>query len=442
MKKPNAIILDTNVLVHDPNAIEHFMSENKVFLPTTVIVELDGLKRKIDIGGDARDAIRRIEDIALSKDPSFEITKSPSFTGLKHLDPSIGDHQIIATAHNIQQNTNGDFRKVKMISKDTTVRILSRELNLISEDYFRDQASIDVIKTELPRMNIPYSEINIDDVQLTFSVPEDCSVPENGGVVCLSDWNGVGEYPIANTDWGENFAAIRKGDIFKVIPSDIEVFGIRPKTINGDGPNWEQFIAIAQLMDPDIKCVFLQGSTGSGKTLLALAAALEQRKKYKQILITRPMIHLEDEDRMGFLPGDIDDKMKPWLRPIWRVLKELAEDSARKQLIDKLKNNSKIDIEPLDYIRGMTFFKDFLVVDESQNLTPHQIKTIITRSGPHSKMIFTGDLKQIDRKRRLDKRSSGLAYSSMKLLGQPLVAHSHFKHTVRSKLADLAEKML
>ena len=200
---------------------------------------------------------------------------------------------------------------------------------------------------------------------------------------------------------------------------------------------------MAQLMDPDIKLVFLQGSTGSGKTLLALASALEQRRDYRQILITRPMVHLEDEDRIGFLPGPLQEKMSPWLRPIWRALNQLTENNQEsKKLIEKLRESGKIDIEPLDFIRGMTFVKDFLIVDEAQNLTPHQVKTIITRSGMFSKLVFTGDTRQIDCRRRLDEKSNGLTYASNRLNNSPLVANSHFKYTVRSELADLAEKLL
>ena len=439
--KPNAIILDTNVLVHDPNSIEHFIKDNTIFLPTAVLIELDGLKRKIDIGGDAREAIHKIEQLAYDKHPSLVIMKEPSFTGIGHLSPTINDHKIIATAYQLQMSNSDKFRKVKMISKDAMVRILTRELNIIAQDYFRDRIDTDVITHELTEINVPYELIETHKKHFSFPVPDGCIVPQNGGIICLSDWNGIGEVPYQNQEWQKSFTAIRKGNNFKIIPRDISMFGLTPQTIDGS-INWEQYIAIAQLMDPSIQLVFLQGSTGSGKTLLALASALEQRRHYRQILITRPMIHLEDEDRMGFLPGDINEKMSPWLRPIWKTLNELGSNKDNSDMINKLKETNKIDIEPLDFIRGMTFFKDFLIIDESQNLTPHQIKTIITRSGKDSKIVFTGDLGQIDRKRRLDKHSSGLAYASSKMFNQKLVANSVFKHTVRSELADLAEKLL
>lgn len=438
-KKPNAIVLDTNVLVHDPNAIQYFMKDNKVFLPTTVIVELDNLKNKIDIGQDASSAIRQIEQIELDKKSPLTITKTPSFKDLDHLDSNINDHKIIATAYELHKNNNKKFKKVKMVSKDIVVRILTRDLGLMAEDYFKDQTDVDGLQKGLPRINVSSALINDD---LTFPCPKDCEVVQNGGVVCVSDWDGIGEEAQSNCEYGENFAAIRKDNVFKIIPADIEVFGIRPIAINGDGPNWEQYVAIYQLLDPSIKLVFLHGSTGSGKTLLALAAALEQRKKFRQILITRPLIHLEDEDRLGFLPGDLDSKLSPSMRPIWRVLNHLGSTHEKMNLINVLKESHKIDAEPLDFIRGLTFIKDILVVDEAQNLTPHQVKTIITRSGQKAKIIFTGDLQQIDRKRKLDKRSSGLTYAITRLKGQSIVANSYFSRTVRSELADLGDKLL
>jgi len=176
---------------------------------------------------------------------------------------------------------------------------------------------------------------------------------------------------------------------------------------------------------------------------LALAAALSVKRQYRQILVSRPMIHLEDKDNMGFLPGDIRDKMGPWLRPIWQNLSFLKEISSHNRgIIDKMIEEKKIEIEPLDYIRGTTFWKCMLIIDEAQNLTPHQVKTIITRVGEGTKIIFTGDLDQIDRRRRLDKISSGLAYAVGRLRDQGIVASVKFKTSVRSELAKMGVELL
>jgi PhoH-like ATPase len=202
-------------------------------------------------------------------------------------------------------------------------------------------------------------------------------------------------------------------------------------------------VALYLLARNDIFLVFLEGGAGTGKTLLALAAALERKKDYRQILITRPMVHLEDKDNMGYLPGDIREKMDPWLRPIWQNLSVLKEVSPQnRELIEKFIIDKKIDIEPLDYIRGTTFIKSILIVDEAQNLTPHQVKTIITHAGVGTKLIFTGDLDQIDRKRRLDRFSNGLAYAAGRLVNQSIVAHVKFHTSVRSELAKIGVDLL
>jgi len=441
-KKPNAIIADTNVYIHDPESIDALRAGgNTLFIPSTVLYELDNLKARVDIGCDVREAIRRIEVLQNNKDKSLKILKKPSWARLGHLNRDDPDHQIVAYAHTVKRNNNGDFREVKVVSRDIMVRILSKDVGLYVEDYWKDKTDVKEESDKLPRLNVPWDIIRPN---FTFDVPENCTVPINGGVVCCSDWNGIFDNAIcANQQWEESFAAIRNGSIFKIIPKDQKLFGLSPYTMNGYGVNWEQYIAMAQLLDPKIRLVFLKGGTGSGKTLLSLAAALEQRRDYRNIFITRPMIPLDDDDRMGFLPGSTDEKLGPWIRPVWRALSvigDLKKENAK--LIASMKEKGKISIEPLDYIRGMTYVKDWLVIDEAQNLTPHQVKTLITRNGEFSKMIFTGDLGQVDRRKRLGKRSNGLTYASTRMNNHPIVAVSNFKKTVRSELANIAEELL
>ena len=854
-KKSNAIIVDTNVLIHDPECIATLCEGNNIiYVPTTVLKELDNLKNKIDIGPDVRDAIRWIEKEQLSNNKRVILVRPPTDTLISYLDLNNPDHQILATAFEIKTTLSKKFKDVKLVSRDTSVRVLGREIGLTVGDYFKDRIDEkELDKTDLPKINMSFDRIFPD---FTIDIlPEELFIPENGGAICFSDWDGLSEHPICpNQEWQESFVVIRKGNILKVIHKDVEMFGLKPYTINGHGVNWEQYLAIAQLMDPDIKLVFLKGGTGSGKTLLALAAAIEQRRLYRNIFITRPMIPLEDEDRMGFLPGPqpldakiltpdgwttmgdikvgdyvigdngkktkvlevydkgikpvykiettnggkseacgdhiwavknfnelknnrdfklrstleiknsiinprkdgpelnytlpympivefnesaelpippytlgtllgngcfsgsislsspdedvinrvkeelkpynlylhktqdiqysisgdyynnkpakkvkikdlfstieliynschhvstilginqttinsrcinnltidnkqysfissekyrnyikneifklglfgkkadlkfipevykyssvdhrisllqglmdtdgcispttgeqtyytiserlrddvievarslgmnatyyisyrigdvsiynemeiktnhlcfnitipkndkikvfyqkrkanlirpskgnhnikinnieyvgeklvrcikidnpsslyitndfiithntMEEKMGPWVKPVWRALSFLAEDKTKNDLITKLKESGKISVEPLDYIRGMTYIKDYLIIDESQNLTPHQVKTIITRAGDYSKLVFTGDLGQVDRKKRLNSKSNGLAYASVKMNNHPLVAVSTFKKTVRSQLAHLAEEKL
>jgi len=433
-KSGKAYVVDTNVLVHDPNSIDILREGgNTLIIPWVVTLELDRLKERPDIGLDAREAIDRIEKIRKDGDDSLLILRHPSFRDLKDLDRKLADHQVIATAKTLHREKK--FSQVKIVSRDHTVRILARELSLVAEDYLTNQVAVQ--KYSLKELNVPSDCIDQSSRSFPYLKEEFEEIGENEGVVCFSE-----EKP--GNGWRKCFAAIRKGDVFKIISNDIQASGLKPFSLNGDGPNWYQHVALEQLLDPTIELVFLQGGTGSGKTLLALASAIEQKKRYRQIIVTRPMVPLEDEDRMGFLPGNEQEKMSPWLRPVMQALEFLknVDDGRRKHEIAKLVEEKKIDFESLDYIRGMTYYKNFLIVDEAQNLTPHQIKTIITRAGMHTKLVFTGDLGQIDRRRRLDEKSSGLAYSVAKMSNHPSVSVTTFKETVRSPLAGLAEERM
>lgn len=434
-KSGTALVTDTNVLVHNPQCIETLREEgNTLVVPWVGTLELDRLKDKPDIGWDAREAINLIEEIRKRGDDSLMIYRNPSFKSLGDLDKKVADHQIIATAKSLQKEKS--FGNVTLLSRDRTVRILARELGIHADDYVHN---FSVPKAGMKEINVPSQKVSSF---LAFPFQDEFGdLKENEGVICYSDFN----FNLSRcAKWGKNFAAIRKDKKCQIIPYGISAMGLRPYSLNGDGENWYQHVAFAQLLDPSIELVFLQGGAGSGKTLLALACAIEQRKLYHQIIVSRPMIHLEDEDRMGFLPGDEHQKMAPWLRPIMQAVNFLKEikNNDNEKLITKLLEVKKIDFEPLDYIRGMTYYKTFMIIDEAQNLTPHQIKTIITRAGMHTKLVFTGDLGQIDRRRRLDRKSSGLAYAIATMGDHPRVGVTTFKETVRSPLASLAEERM
>jgi len=444
-----AIVIDTNVAIHDPESID-VLRENgcTLLVPLTVIRELDGLKDKPDIGIDAREALRRIEELTLGGEETLKIIRHTHFGGLDGLDRKQPDHQVIAAAQFVAKKMVFKFSNVVLVSRDRPVRILAREFGLTAEDYTRDTTDISDAAAILPTVNVPRSMISSEFDFPYEEAPGNVEVPENGGVVCLSDWAGYTENSVlGDRKWGEAFSAIRKGDRFKIVPNEINAKGLRPYSRNGNGPNWHQFVAFSQLLDPNISLVFLQGGAGSGKTIMAMATAIDQRSNYHRILITRPMIHLENQDNMGYLPGGIEEKTSPWMRPIADALDFLKEqNSALGKLIDSMRENNKFVTEPLDYIRGRSYYKTLLIVDEAQNLTPHQVKTIITRAGEFTKIIFTGDLSQIDLSRRLDRRSSGLAYAIGRMVGAEeecnIVAATNFKEIVRSDLANLAEKRL
>jgi len=488
----NLTMPDTNILLHDPNAID-FLREggNVVVLALETIVELDNLKRKPDIGIDAREAIKKIEKLRHSGDPSLIIEYNPKFGNLKIPDHDKPDHKILATFNKVVDNFTagryrkeyGNFDKIKFISNDVTLRLLVHELIGVSrpsyiavEEYRRDKIKVEIKPDVVKRLRVSHSDVASDGRTFSFRAKAKKEIAdeilENEGVVCLSNHNPYTKQ--AEAEYKERFVAIKKGDYFQIVHPKIAASGISSLSNNGNGPNWQQQIALGQLLDPTITCSFLQGGAGTGKTLLAIAAALEQRKNFRQILISRPMVSLEDEDKMGFLPGGINNKMSPWMVPIIQNL-ELIElvnhlnksavvsaepnggKNGKKKRSNRANNGNneednkppedifvrnKIINVPLDYIRGATWLDRFVIIDEAQNLTTHQVKTIITRVGQNSKIVFTGDLGQIDRKKIPDFRSSGLAYASQKMKGNPMISVVNFSETVRSALAAFAEQVL
>lgn len=486
----NLIMPDTNILLHDPNAID-FLREggNVVVLALETIVELDNLKRKPDIGIDAREAIKKIEKLRHNGDSSLIIEYNPKFGSLKIPDHDKPDHKILATFNKVVDNFTagryrkeyGNFDKIKFISNDVTLRLLVHELIGVSrqtyvtvEEYRRDKIKVEIKPDVVKRLRVSYSDVTADGKSFSFRSQAKkkmaSEIMENEGVVCLSNYNPYTKQPEA--EYKERFVALKKDDHFQIIHPKIAASGISSLSNNGNGPNWQQQIALGQLLDPTITCSFLQGGAGTGKTLLAIAAALEQKKDFRQILISRPMVSLEDEDKMGFLPGGINNKMSPWMVPIIQNLELIelvnhlnkqsaaisTESNGGKNGKKKRNNKANIDEEnkppedifvrnkiinvPLDYIRGATWLDRFVIIDEAQNLTTHQVKTIITRVGQNSKIVFTGDLGQIDRKKIPDFRSSGLAYASQKMKGNPMISVVNFSETVRSALAAFAEQVL
>jgi PhoH-like ATPase len=442
------IVLDTSVLVHDPESLDILRSDdNTLAVPWIVLEELDQLKNKPNIGWDAREVIRRIEELAQIDTNCFKIEPKPNRKYFKNdLQKDKADHQIIATARALQVSANCKT-EVLLMSRDTIVRVLARELGIKTEDYPYNQVNA-LFHSCFKRINVPAGILSQTRDTFEHGLQDLEPMQHNEGVVCWSKTTG---------DWEESFAALFKGDHFKIVPSGIEALGLKPFSLdsNGNGAdrdkshgkdnrkNWSQYVALAQVLDPEINLVFLQGGAGTGKTLIALAGALEQRKKYTNIVVARPMVHLEDRDEIGFLPGGLEEKMAPWTEPILQAFSFLAGVRPENgDLIARLQENKKIIIKPLDYIRGATYHKSFIVIDEAQNLTPHQVKTIITRAGSNTKMVFTGDLGQIDRNRRLDRKTSGLAYAMSKMANQSMVGIVNFKDTVRSALASLAEELL
>ena len=439
--RPKLFVLDTNVILHDSGCLRKF-AEHDVAVPITVLEELDQFKRgNEDIHFQAREFLRRID--ALTGDV-LSAAGSPLGQGLGSIRVVLGgsardllhesflqdtpDHRILRTTLALKQELAP--RPVILVSKDTNLRMKAKSLGLRAQDYTSDKVQgFDKLYTGRRTVEGIASDV-IDELYASGGVlPAERLVLE--------------QPPLPN----ENFvlrngsksalATFRRADgCFHRIEKQT-CYGITPR-------NAEQSFALKALMDDDIKLVTLSGTAGTGKTLLALAAALECRQKYRQILLARPVVPLSNRD-LGFLPGDTADKLDPYMQPLYDNLTvirhQCGEDTqAAKRIVD-MRESEKLMITPLAYIRGRSLQRMFFIVDEAQNLTPHEVKTIITRAGEGTKIVFTGDVAQIDQP-YLDALSNGLSYLIHRMMGQPIYAHVTLEKGERSALADLASELL
>lgn len=434
-------VLDTNVILHDSNCIRNFQ-EHDVAIPITVLEELDKFKRgNEDINFQARQFLRDLDQLT---GDLLSTTGAPLGSGRGGVRVILGaeqddriasaflqntpDHRILNTAASLQKERPA--RKVILVSKDTNLRMKAKGIGVLAQDYTSDKIeSFD--KLYMGKRVVE----NVDaDVISGFYT--------GSGVVSAEAVTDVQD-PIAN----ENFV-LRAGSksvlaSFKAATNSF--VRVEKKTCYGISPrNAEQSFAVNALLDDDIRLVTLAGTAGTGKTLLALAAALECRQQYRQILLARPVVPLSNRD-LGFLPGDISDKLDPYMQPLYDNLTvirhQFHESSPAAQRIQEMRESEKLLVTPLAYIRGRSLQKIFFIVDEAQNLTPHEIKTIITRAGEGTKIIFTGDIRQIDQP-YLDALSNGLSYLINRMVGQSIFAHITLEKGERSALADLASELL
>jgi PhoH-like ATPase len=434
-------VLDTNVILHDSGCIRNF-AEHDVAVPITVLEELDQFKRgNEDIHFQAREFLRRLD--ALTGDV-LSPAGSPLGTGLGSIrvilggDPAAGrpaaflqdtpDHRILATTLALQAAEIP--RPVILVSKDTNLRMKAKSLGLCAQDYTSDKVQgveklytgkrvVEGIESELiNRLYASGGSLPAGDLPVVATPrANENFVLRNGSKSALTTYQ-------------------RSDDAFHRVEK-LTCYGITPR-------NAEQSFALRALVDDQIKLVTLAGSAGTGKTLLALAAALECRQRYRQILLARPVVPLSNRD-LGFLPGDIADKLDPYMQPLYdnlTVIKhQCGDDTQAAQRINDMRESEKLMITPLAYIRGRSLQRMFFIVDEAQNLTPHEVKTIITRAGEGTKIVFTGDIAQIDQP-YLDALSNGLSYLIHRMVGQPIYAHVTLEKGERSALADLASALL
>jgi len=444
-------ILDTNVLLHDYNCLRGF-DDDDIGLPITVLEELDEFKKGQDqLNFNAREFTRQIDDISGGENGSVEALfesgiplgenrgKVFIMTDVKFregfADKFISgkeDHHILAACFNFIQDNPG--KEVIFVTKDVNLRLKARALGIIARDYQIGKIkSAEELFTGVELMeDMDEDTINLLYQKKRISKEEFKSDADSGSISLKPN-----QYFVLKS---QNKSALAKYDNFNQEISLVEskeIFGIKPR-------NSEQIFAINALTDDRIKLVTISGTAGTGKTLLALAAALESRKAYKQIYLSRPIIPLSNKD-IGYLPGTAQNKVEPYMQPLYDNLQFIQnnfnEGSDKYEIVNELQKRDKLIISPLAYIRGRSLSNVYFIVDEAQNLSPHEVKTIITRAGEGTKIVFTGDVYQIDTP-YLDSESNGLSYIIDKLENQDLYAHITLKKGERSALSEIASKLL
>jgi PhoH-like ATPase len=435
-------ILDTSVILHDHQAVNQF-EEHDVAIPISVLEELDSFKKGNDtINFEARQFIRFVDklsegnslnqwiQLSPEKPSCFTVVMQESGTeeqnAVKIFGDRKADHLILNAALFIKQEYAD--RPVILVTKDVNLRLKARSLNLQSEDYetgkiqnleglYRGIAQLDLEESDMIDKIHQMESVHYSDVMKSEPYNNHYFIIKNHRSSTLAYFNPE----------TKNLERVEKR----------HAYGIKPR-------NAEQTFAMHALFNNNIKLVTIQGVAGTGKTLIALAAALEQRSNFRQIYLARPIVPLNNKD-IGFLPGDIKAKINPYMEPLWDKFKviqnQYSENSKEYQKVKELVDNEKLMVTPLAYIRGRSLANIIFIVDEAQNLTPLEVKTIITRAGEGTKIIFTGDINQIDTP-YLDSQSNGLSFMIDRLKGQPLYAHITLEKGERSDLANLANELL
>jgi len=435
-------VFDTSVILHDHNAINNFQ-ENNIVIPITVLEELDHFKKgNQNKNFEAREFIRRIDKLSGSHNlqnwiplngkgkGEFKIVMNGNNKSVidaeKTFDEKKADHKILNVALGLQ--TEEKNTEVILVTKDINLRLKAKALGIHAEDYetgkvknveglYLGKELVENVSSEAIADIMSKGYIGVSSLKLEHKVDNHYYILKNGKASSLAFYN-------ANTKQIERV-------------EHQSTYGIKPR-------NAEQNFALHAILNPDINLVTLQGVAGTGKTLLALAGAIQQRKKYKQIILARPIVPLSNQD-IGYLPGDVNEKIDPYMEPLWDNLNfiknQYSEKEKKHRTIVEMQKNGKILITPLTYIRGRSLSNVIFIVDEAQNLTPHEVKTIITRAGENTKFIFTGDINQIDSP-YLDEQSNGLSFIIDRLKGNKLFAHVTLEKGERSQLANLANELL
>lgn len=434
-------VLDTSVLLFDHNSIKNF-DEHDIAIPITVLEELDQFK----IGNEtknfeAREVIRFLDKLSGNNGLNkwMKIGKGAGrlkvimdVQSLQRMDAEEifgspkNDHKIINAAISLQDEEKS--KSIILVTKDINLRIKAKAIGLLSEDY--ETGKVKNLKSFSDGLPI----IDDIDAQVIQTIYQKNLIKEGGILGSEKVTNG---YYILN-NCTNSVLARYNGETDAIERVDKKyVFGIKPR-------NAEQTFGLNALLNDEIKLVALEGVAGTGKTLLALASALEQKNKYDQIILARPIIPLSNRE-IGFLPGDAESKISPYMQPLWDNLNfiknQFKANEKKSKVLEQLQDSGLLTITALAFIRGRSLINSIFIIDEAQNLTPHEVKTIITRAGEGTKVIFTGDINQIDTP-YMDEHSNGLTYLIDRLKGNQLFAHVKLEKGERSELANLANEML
>lgn len=428
-------VLDTNVLLHNPDALFAF-EDNHVVIPFAVIEEIDSQKKRQDeVGRNARvvsrklDALREqghlAEGIALPSGGrlTIELNHSSMITCPKGLDPEKHDNRILAVAFNLGRSGN---EPVVLVTKDLNLRIKADVVGVCAEDFFNDKIEYEQLYSGVREWYLSAGDLDRFYLEGRLKL-EDSPQPLPNQFFLLKCHENPSQSALARYCQGE----------------------LRPLS-HADSVNWgikalnkEQKFALELLNNDQIKVVTLVGRAGTGKTLLALAVGLEsilEKNTYSRLLVTRPVIPVGED--LGYLPGSKEEKLRPWMQPIYDNLEFLMRNTPEPyEVLQDLIRRGALELEALTYIRGRSIPRQFIICDEAQNLSPHMIKTLITRVGEDTKIVLTGDPEQIDHP-YLDANSNGLTYLVERLKGEDIAGHVTLVKGERSRVAEMGGRLL
>lgn len=439
MKK--TFVLDTNVFLDDPEAFFGF-EDNDVVIPSVVIEEVDNKKRmQDDVGRNARTFARRLDNLREQAPLNIGV-KTPGGGTLRvemnhQHNPDIArffpqvnnDNRILSVAYTLNEQKKASGELVIIVSNDTIVRIKADSLGIKAESY----RNVQVVDSE-DRLYQGFREITMASETIDrfyrdkhLDVSAEALKPYPNEFFIIKDEAGTSKSAVVR--------AREKNILQGLFLEEDHVWGIHPRNI-------QQKMALELLLDDSLPLVTITGRAGTGKTLLALAAALQKvldEERYQKLLVARPIIPMGRD--LGFLPGEKDEKLRPWMQPIFDNLDLLFSADEKNPLEDMMAGTNKIEIEALTYIRGRSIPRQFIIIDEAQNLTRHEAKTIISRVGEGSKIVLVGDVEQIDHP-YIDSTSNGLSYTAEAFKDQEVSGHITLVKGERSALAELASRLL